>query len=239
MNNKIENLKTVLKKFFETQSTNEKIMEAFAPGKALDRRLYAIYLIETYHYTRHNARNQAAVAVNHLDLDIRYMKYCLKHAGDEAGHEMMAFHDLKSLGYLGTPTSLPEPLGFTQALISYLYDVAKSGNPVARLGYSFWAERSYQYIEPMLNAIREEFQIKKGGMTFFEEHSEIDQKHALEVEEILQRTCKTEEDWAAVERCMIMSLKLTGLMLKQVYDEFLLLKENKSDRYLFLNDLVK
>ncbi|MBL7714116.1 MAG: iron-containing redox enzyme family protein [Bdellovibrionales bacterium] len=239
MSAQMDRLKKTLKDFFAEKSSTSKIMEAFEPGKPLDRRLFAIYLIETFHYTRHNARNQAAVAINHVDLDIRYMKYCLKHAHEEAGHEMMAFHDLKSLGYKGTVEKLPEPLPQTQTLIGYLYHVSKTGNPLARLGYSFWAERSYQYIEPMLGAIRDEFGIKKGGMTFFDEHSDIDTKHAAEVEEVIERTCKTDEDWKAIEDCMIMSLKLTGLMMKTVYEEFLLLQQGKSDRYAFLNESIQ
>src|SRR5680860_66681 len=61
---------------------------------ALNRAVFARYLVQTYHYTFHDARNHALGAVRSDVRDIRYIKYCLNHAADEAGHEQMALHDI-------------------------------------------------------------------------------------------------------------------------------------------------
>jgi hypothetical protein len=45
-----------------------------------DRRVYALYLTQVYHYAFHTARNQALVAVNLHNRDIHYMQFCLEHA---------------------------------------------------------------------------------------------------------------------------------------------------------------
>jgi pyrroloquinoline quinone (PQQ) biosynthesis protein C len=199
-----------------------------------DKRLYGIYLTETYHYTFHNSRNQAAVATRKEIMNINYIKYCLKHSLEEAGHEMMAFHDLKNLGFDCTVESLPKPLNSTQALIAYLYYVAENENPVARLGYSFWAERSYEYIKPLLDLLSSGLNIEKKSMTFFNEHSEIDEQHAIDVENAIKRFAKTDQDWQDVEDCMVNSLVLTARMLDEVLEEFIKVKEEKKSRYGFL-----
>lgn len=215
-----------------SQSPN--LARVMAPG-FVDRRLYAMYLVETYHYTRHNSRNQAVVATRAEDLPIRYMKYCLKHAMEEAGHEMMAFHDLKAMGYSSLNVAdLPAPLQETDTLIAYLYRVAAQGEPLARLGYSYWAERSYEFIQPLLQMVSGRLEIPKKAMTFFEEHSEIDEKHAKEVAEVIQSFAETPEDWAAIEDTMVQSLKLTTRMMDAVLEEFIRLKETGESRYGFI-----
>lgn len=83
-----------------------------------DVRLYAIYLLETYHYTVHNSRNQALVGASlELSADIQYLKFCLKHAYEEAGHELMALHDLKTLGLSELPSPLPTPVQANEILL--------------------------------------------------------------------------------------------------------------------------
>ncbi len=208
----------------------EKVLE---PG-FVDSRLYAMYLCETYHYTLHNARNQALVATRRDATNIQYMKYCLKHALEEAGHEMMALHDLKSLGFDINVETLPKPLVSTETLVAYLYHISEHFSPVARLGYSYWAERSYEFIQPLLAMLSDGIGIPKKAMTFFNEHSEIDAKHAEEVEEAINRFVKSPEDWNAVEEVMVGSLILTTRMMDQVFDEFCKLKDGQISRYTFL-----
>jgi hypothetical protein len=227
-------LKARLEHEMENLQQSPNLFKVLEEGFA-DKRLYGIYLTETYHYTFHNSRNQALVAARKEPLSVNYIKYCLKHALEEAGHEMMAFHDLKNLGYQDlTVEQLPAPLITTQALIAYLYYVSEYGNPVARLGYSFWAERSYEYIKPLLNLLSSGLNIEKKSMTFFNEHSEIDEQHAIDVENAIERFAKTEQDWQDIEDCMVSSLLLTTRMMDEVLEEFIKLKENHNSRYKFL-----
>jgi pyrroloquinoline quinone (PQQ) biosynthesis protein C len=225
----LERLTERLNQEFETLATSPYLAKVMEKGFA-DKRLYGLYLIETYHYTRHNARNQALVATRDENIDVRYLKFCLKHAEEEMGHELMALHDLKALGHKVTEEQLPKPLAATQNLINYLYDVSRNGNPLARLGYSFWAEQVYGYIKPLLSMISGGLGVPDKAMTFFNEHSDIDAVHSQQVAATIERFAKTEEDWQAIEDCMVKSLQLTAKMTDQVFEEFVKLKEGQSTR---------
>ncbi len=232
----LERLRSRLEEEMETLAQSPYLARVMEPGFA-DKRLYAIYMCETYHYTKHNARNQALVATRKEDIPVNYMKYCLHHAEEEAGHEMMAFHDLKKIGIELKLEDLPKPLSSTNALIGYLYYVAENENLFARLGYSYWAERVYEFMQPLLGLMGEGLKIPETAMTFFVQHAEIDAGHAEEVDQIIERFIKNEEDYLAVEATMIASLKLTSKMLDEVFEEFVKIKEGKPTRYTFLEQL--
>ncbi len=206
--------------------------------RRVDRRLYALYMIQTYHYTLHNARNQALVGVRAMDAETHYLRFCFRHALEETGHEQMALHDLTAMG-LAEPDILgADCLASTETLIAYLYWIAATGNPLRRLGYSFWAETSYQYIDPLVTKVRDDLGLPSSQMTFFVAHSAIDEKHAAEVRKLVRRCCVTEGDWQAVARVMVTSLDLTGRMLDETYDEYLKLLEHRSPGYEFLHALA-
>jgi len=204
-----------------------------------DRRVYALYLTQVYHYAFHTARNQALVAVNPNNTDIHYMQFCLEHALEETGHELMALHDLRSMGVVinDPEKDMPPALPPTQLLIAYLYRIATHGNPVQRLGYRFWAETSYDHIRGFMDKLSTSMQLDKKQMTFFYSHSSIDDKHAKDVEKILLHICKTEEDWEAVTRSAIITLDLTHQILKAVIDEYEKLVRDKPSDFSILHSL--
>ena len=203
----------------------------------ITRELYAIYMVETYHYTGHNARNQALVGMR-PDLSAPYMKFCLEHAADEVGHEKMALHDVASLGIVDPDAALPVPLMETDILISYLYWVSQTGNPLQRLGYSYWAESCYKYINPLLAKLRKHLDLQASQMTFFIAHSDIDAEHFEDIKRIIERTCKSQEDLDAVTRVMESTLKLTGDVLNACHREYELHLAGLSKRCVFLGSLV-
>lgn len=194
-----------------------------------DQRLYALYLIETFHYTRENPRHQALVGTR-PDADPGYARFCFKHASEEVGHEMMAVHDLRSLGYDVTADDLPAPLDATDVLSSYLYRISQTGNPLARVGYSFWAESSYEHIGPLLVAAQDQLGIEDRNMTFLVAHARIDADHAQEIDQVLRRFAVTQADWDAVERVMRTSLRLTVEMLDAVALEYRAVADGRSSR---------
>lgn len=183
----------------------------------ISKDLYALWLIETYHYTRHNSRNQALVGVRNPGDDPQYQRFCFQHAADEAGHEQMALHDLRALGYEIDKQNITRPLPETQTLIAYLYWISTTGIPSQRLGYSFWAENCYEFILPPMAKMTESLSLTSAQTTFFVAHSEIDVEHSQQVQAMLLRQCNSEEDWQAVREVMITSLRLTGQMLDAVY----------------------
>ncbi len=235
----LERLKLSLNKSMEQLAQSPYLEQVLAPGVA-DKRLYLMYMVETYHYTRHNTRNQALVATRDEDLDPRYMKFCLKHAEEEAGHELMALHDIRAMGLTLEASEMPKPLNTTSVLIAYLYRTAQHAHPVARLGYSFWAERVYDYIRPLLGMASGELGIPKSAMTFFHEHATIDQDHARQVDTAIERFVQDESALLEVENCLTTSLFLTARMMDEVFENFLLAKAGAPTRYdLLLNRLEK
>lgn len=233
---KILELKELIKSEFQKKGMS-KNTERLMGLDHVDRRIYAIYMIETYHYTRHNTKNQALVAARRELMPVQYQKFCLNHALEEAGHEYMALHDLNSLGTTFAESDLPEPLQETKALIAYLYEVSSHGNLYARLGYSFWAESSYDYIGKSMGMIQQALGLKDSQMTFFKSHHEIDKKHVQEIEEAILRFAKTQQDYDAVKEVMLTSLRLTGIMMDKVIVSYLERVDNISNRYDFLDVL--
>lgn len=196
-----------------------------------DRRFYAIYLIETYHYVLHNPKHQALVATRFDSMPANYMKFCYEHAEEEAGHEMMAFHDLANLGVTKTDIVMPLPLSTTETFIGYLYRISSVSNPLRRLGYSFWAEDSYQYIQTLMQFVIEKLELNNKHTTFLVSHAAIDEDHAAEIESMIQKYCKSDDDWASVQDVLITSLKLQSEMLDHVVEEFLKLQSGLPTRY--------
>jgi pyrroloquinoline quinone (PQQ) biosynthesis protein C len=225
-----------LKTLWEGLFARSRLIKAAQEGR-IDRQLYAIYLLETYQYTLHNSRNQALVGVRALDVSIPYLKFCFEHASEETGHEHMALHDLRALGLPREAVVIPPPLPMTEALIAYLYWVSGTGNPLRRLGYSFWAESSYDYIMPLIGGVKDKLGLTPAQMTFFIAHSKIDEDHAEQVRRMVAENCKTERDWRDVEHVLETSLRLMGAMMEDVYAEYERLQKGQSPNYAFLEAL--
>ncbi|MEX2499098.1 MAG: iron-containing redox enzyme family protein [Wenzhouxiangellaceae bacterium] len=234
---RFDNLNSRVKDVWNDIFNTSKMVSAIRDG-VVDPRLYALYMIETYHYTSHNARNQALVGVQAKGIHPNYMKFCFHHAYEETGHENLALADVKSLGLDIEPSSLPKPLPATEVLIAYLYWVASNGNPLQRLGYSFWAESSYEYINPLVDKIRSSLNLDDSQLSFFIAHSEIDSKHAEEVARIMVRHARTDEDWRDIEQVMVTSLKLTGHVLDDVFETYEAVVSGTCADYPFLDRLA-
>ncbi len=234
---RIAKLQETLAAAFKSRSNSANTLRLLSLDH-VDRRIYGLFLIETYHYTRHNARNQALVATRDERLDVNYMKFCLKHAMEEAGHEYMAFADLNSLGARFSEDELPEPLEDTKTLIAYLYHVSQHGNPLARLGYSFWAESCYAYTNSTKEIFKEALGIQSNQMTFLEAHAAIDEAHFEEVKFAINRFVKTDADWKALEEVMLHSLLLTGRVMDNVIGQYLDMVDGKPTRYAILDRLL-
>jgi pyrroloquinoline quinone (PQQ) biosynthesis protein C len=130
----------------------------------------------------------------------------------------MLVHDLKSIGLLADGDAIDPPLPATDALINYLYGVALRDGPIARLGYSYWAESAYEHIGPLLVAIRKSLSLTDRNMTFFAAHSAIDVKHAEEVRKTIGEAVVSPDEADAVVRVATTTLWLTMELLDQALD---------------------
>lgn len=239
MNNFEEQLRVLEKRIDTTWADvleSSPLIRAINSGE-FTKELYMIYMIETYHYTSHNACNQALAGISHPENPV-FMKFCFDHAADESGHELMALHDLRSFANVAEEISLPAPLPATEVLISYLYWVSQHGNPYRRLGYSFWAESSYQYINPVVEKVKQQLGLRDGQLTFFMAHSVIDQAHADEVRDITKRVAKHQADWDAIAETAEVSLRLTGYVLNAVHSEYRALIRGAPSRYSCVRDAL-
>ena len=80
--------------------------------------------------------------------------------------------------------------------------------------------------------------LTKDQLTFFYSHSNIDAKHAEDVKRIMLKVCKTDQDWDAVERVAVTTLKLTNDIFNEAFDEYIKLRDGKKSEYSFLNELT-
>lgn len=166
----------------------------FTAQHGLEPYLGLLTLVEQYHLVRHNATNQAVAAYPLSAGDDVLLKWCLRHAREELGHEHMITRDLEAYGALELARPLLDrrPLPATQSFIGYLYHLALSRGAIARLGYSYWAEQSYPRFNLLIDRLR-----TPGGMdprrdfSFFNEHSNIDARHTLELKEVIAKVAPT------------------------------------------------
>lgn len=195
------------------------------------KELYAIYMVETYHYTAHAARNQAVAGVAHARGNPLYGKFCFDHARAKTGCEFMALRDLATLGFTLAQDRLPPPLPATETLIGYLYWIATEGHPYRRLGYSYWAESPLDFIDPLAQGVRNALGLADTQLAFFKSRADGGDAHTGEIGQFLVRTCKHHDDWDAVIEAAETSLQLTGRMIDAIYGEYEKLQSGRSLRY--------
>jgi hypothetical protein len=178
------------------------------------RALYRDLMLQVYQYSRHNSMNQAIAAF--VPAPEGLLKFVYRHAAEELGHERMVVHDLKSIGLFDEADLAKAPLPATEALIGYLYYVGLRYGPIARLGYSFWAEGIYGHIQGPFAKISQDLQLTSKNVTFFGSHAQADAAHIQQVEEAIDRYAITPEDQALVIKVALTTLSLTGQLLEQV-----------------------
>ncbi|NVK36456.1 MAG: iron-containing redox enzyme family protein, partial [Gammaproteobacteria bacterium] len=173
--------------FFELANTN------------ISKELYVKAMVQVFHYTKNNAINQAAAAFSEDHKKVGLLRFAMKHALEELGHENMVVNDLESMGVSKDIFDTP-PMPATDALNGYLDSVAIRGGVIPRLGYSFWAEDSYEHLAPLLDACQNKLGLTEKQLTFFIAHAVIDEKHADDVNNAIDRWVHTDEEKAEVKQ---------------------------------------
>lgn len=201
----------------------------FSLANATPPALYQQVMLQVFHYTRYNSVNQAACAFSADPEQTTLLRFVYKHALEELGHERMVLRDLEAVGLL--PQQMPAPLAPTQALIAFLNDVAIRKGPIARLGYSYWAEDVYEHIQPVLERFRNDLKLKDEQMTFFVAHSTIDEKHSEEVRVAMERAVKTEADRSQIKEVARVTLWLTGQLLEEALRAYLAGEDNMREAF--------
>lgn len=185
----------------------------------LDRELYIDLMVQVYGFTKYNAQNQALAALRVTSDRVQLLRFCLEHAFEEAGHDLMVLKDLESIGVDRQQVKSTRLLPATQAFTAYVFRVASEQDATARLGYSFWAEGSYTYLDALLVAMRRDLGLANSQMTFFVAHSEIDREHLADVIRIIDSWCTSEEQQADLINVLRTTLALTGSIFNEVYEQ--------------------
>lgn len=199
-------------KFFELANTE------------LSKELYVTAMVQVFHYTKFNAINQAAAAFCEDHSKVGLLRFAMKHALEELGHENMVVNDLKSMG-IDPEIFNSKPLPATDALNGYLDSIAIRGGVIPRLGYSFWAEDSYEHLAPLLDACQTKLKLTEQQLTFFIAHAVIDEKHAEDVNNAIDRWVITDEEKESVKQVAKTTLFLTGEILEAAAEQYLSEKE--------------
>lgn len=187
----------------------------------LDRELYICIMTQIYGFTKYNSQNQALAAVKVTSERLKLLRFCLEHAFEEAGHDLMVLNDLENIGVDRKITENTPLLPATQAFTSYVFRIATEYDATARLGYSYWAEGSYTYLKELTDAMREDLELPDKYMTFFVAHSEIDKKHLNNVIETICNWCVTSEQQRNLIEVLRNTLSLTGSILNEAYDQYI------------------
>lgn len=188
--------------------------------KDLTKELYVQAMIQVYHYTKNNAINQAAATFNADHKKVGLLRFAMKHALEELGHENMVVNDLAAMG-IDASVFDSKPLPATEALNGYLYSLAIKGGVIPRLGYSFWAEDSYEHLQPLLEACRTKLKLADNQLTFFVAHSVIDEKHAQDVNNAIEKWVETDSEREEIIQVAKTTLYLTGKILESVAENYL------------------
>jgi thiaminase len=185
--------------------------------KGVDKDLYKLTMLQVYHYTRHNAINQAFATWRVVPERIGLLRFCFEHASEELGHEKMIVHDLESVGLFDPADIASPPLPATEAFIGYLYYVGLHYGAVPRLGYSYWAESVYGHIGELLGRVRSDLSLTDKQMSFFVAHAVIDEKHAEEVRRAIEQHARDNTERTLILQVARTTLRQTGALLDEVH----------------------
>ena len=187
----------------------------------LNRELYICLMTQIYGFTKYNSQNQALAAVKVTSERLKLLRFCLEHAFEEAGHDLMVLKDLENIGVDREIIKNTPLLPATQAFTAYVFRIANEYDATARLGYSYWAEGSYTYLKELTDSMRNDLNLPDKYMTFFVAHSEIDKKHLNDVIETINDWCVTQEQQRDLIEVLRTTLSLTGSILNEAYDQYI------------------
>ena len=157
--------------------------------KGIDRDFYVTLMTQVFHYTRFQCAEPGARRGGaHIRSALAPSSTVFITAYTEAGHDLMVLKDLETIGVSAESVRASRPLPETAAFIGYLFRL-RERDATARLGYSYWAEGCYPYLEDFLVGLRRDLKLAPSQLSFLVAHSVIDKAHLEEVKDILRESC--------------------------------------------------
>jgi pyrroloquinoline quinone (PQQ) biosynthesis protein C len=213
--NSYERLKTEWFKSLEKQNENA-WSQRLSKGD-LQLKHYKSYLRETYFNAGRNPHIQVMAAARFTNEQRNITRKIFQHATSEVSHDLLALNDLKALGHdvSNIPNELPLP--DTIALVSFPIYVINYLNPIGYLGYLFHLEFLPTLNGPKYLEILQGMGIPKEGLTFIEEHAQVDQYHVKLIESYMEELVQTKEDLDFVIYCAQTTCHLHGQMISGAF----------------------
>jgi len=233
---KIEQLDNLIATVWEEIFSSEEAKKYGTTLMNKDKRLFAMYMTQVYHYAYHTSRNLGLAGANLANKNLKLMHHFFEHAMGEVGHEKMAYKDLKALGVpFNSNDEMPPALPATEVLIGYVKFLSLSEKPYRSLGYHYWIEQPYNYILPFMQALQHSMGLEKEQMSFYLQHVKIDQKHGKDIQHIVVKVCETDEHWEEIKEVTRTSLWLMFRMVQDIIEEYEKLVQDKSEKFKILN----
>lgn len=203
-----------------------------------DKRVYAIYMVQVYHYAYDTPRSLAYAGANTSNSEPQLMHHFFEHAMEETAHDLMAFSDLKALkAPFNSTNDIPPALGATAKMVEYVRELSLSNQPYISLGYHYWIEQPYLYINDFMDSMLKNMKLKKKQVSFYVNHARIDKKHGKDMQKILIKVCKNEEQWQAIQDSAKKTLSQFMQIIKEVIEEYEKLISGKPTAYSILNEM--
>jgi pyrroloquinoline quinone (PQQ) biosynthesis protein C len=179
---------------------------------------YAAYLRETYFYTREDPQKQATATARFRGADREMVKYFLRHALSEVGHDQMALNDLATIGFDTSPIPAEEPLPATIAMTGFAYYAIHYRQPISYLGWLYFLEFLPTSSGGGIAAALTRIGVPETAMTFLDEHRTVDTQHNKLMRIYADHMIRTHGDLAEVAYAMTVTGALFANMLEGAFE---------------------
>jgi len=160
------------------------VFQSLAAGE-VDRRAYARYLVNVYHYAQHSPQVISLAAARAVKSHPALAAYLMHHATEEIGHEQWAYSDLRRLGLTDEEIRSSRPGTACTAMVGMEYFVASHWNPVALFGWLFVLEA---FGDDVGHFVADKLSSLGGGATrFLDGHGSADHDHIREITDVVER----------------------------------------------------
>ena len=232
----LQRLDTLISREWQEIFSSEMAPKVYKTIEDKDIRFYAIYMTQVYHYAYHTPRSLALAGANLANGDIKLMEHFFEHALEENGHDMIAFNDLKAMGVpLKKRRDMPPALPSTETMIAYVKYLSLSPEPYRSLGYHYWIEQPYGYIDRFMQQLNEGLQLQESQFSFYKTHKSLDEKHGDDVQSLISYCCQTEQQWEAIYEVAQTTMRQFAQMIFESLEEYEKLKNGSPSQFQIIN----
>ncbi|HTP50469.1 MAG TPA: iron-containing redox enzyme family protein [Anaeromyxobacteraceae bacterium] len=191
------------------------IFQRLAAGD-VDRRAYARYLLNVYHYAQHSSQVISLAASRAVRSHPALAAYLMHHATEEVGHEEWACSDLRRLGLTDEEIRSSRPGTACTSMVGMEYFVAGHWNPVALFGWLFVLEALGDDVGHFVaKALQSSLRVEGRATSFLDGHGSADHGHIRDITTAIERHMTAPGDVADMLHIAQVSQDLYLAMLEE------------------------